>query len=363
MRPSPVGIVLALLALGTVVATGQEPAGQHDSSGARRRVFPVPVVAYAPETGLQLGVAVVAVWSPSLRARARPSTALLTAVYTVKHQYTLSLWTDRWSRGDRWHVTGEVGLTRFPSGFHGIGAAATDSSEPYTPQTAYLTASVQRRLGRQVYIGAGYAIRHTRMVETAPGGLLAAGTIVGSRGGTEAVVTLEGILDTRDALYMTRRGAYLRLAGGAAGAAVGADHAYRRLTGDVRAYRAVGPAVVAAQLFVDATDGAVPFELLPRLGGQSLLRGYTEPRFRDGAMGAGQVEVRAPVAGIFGAAIFLGAGTTAPSFADLSRGVVRVTGGVGTRILLDRAAGLQLRLDYAWARGGGAFYVAAGDAF
>jgi hypothetical protein len=40
-----------------------------------------------------------------------------------------------------------------------------------------------------------------------------------------------------------------------------------------------------------------------------------------------------------------------------------VAGGLGLRLVLDRNAGLQLRIDYAVAKGGGGLYIAAGDAF
>jgi outer membrane protein assembly factor BamA len=327
-------------------------------------VFPVPVLGSAPETGLMFGFAVVGVSSPGGSGPAtRPSTALLTAIYTVKHQYQLALDVDSWTLGDRWHWTGGVGFQRYPGQYHGLGAAGTDTSEAYTPMALSVYAGAQRRVARGVYVGAGYAFRHTRMAETVVGGRLESGVVPGSRGGADAMLTVEGLWDSRDVLYMTRRGGYVRAAVGVAGRALASDFAYRRLSADARAYRSLGHVVLAGQAVVDATDGTVPFDRLPRLGGQSVLRGYTEPRFRDGAMSAVQAELRAPLRGILSLVVFGGTGTTAPSLGALGDGDWRVAGGAGLRILLDRAAGLQLRLDYALAKGGGGFYVAAGDAF
>jgi hypothetical protein len=53
----------------------------------------------------------------------------------------------------------------------------------------------------------------------------------------------------------------------------------------------------------------------------------------------------------------------APSARGLVDARLRAAGGGGIRLLLDRREGLQIRLDYAVARGGGGFYIAAGDAF
>ena len=353
-----------LVAVAAARSVAQDaPAAAQDAP--RRRVFPVPVLGSSPETGLMFGVAVVGVSSPGGSGPAtRPSTALLTAIYTVKHQYQFAVGVDGWTPGDRWHLTGEVGFQRYPGQYHGLGAAATDTSETYTPVALSFSAGVQRRVGRGMFVGAGYGYRHTRMVETAAGGRLESGSVPGSRGGADAGLTVEGLWDSRDLLYRTQRGGYVRAALGVAGRALASDFAYRRLTADVRAYQSVGHGVVlAGQAIVDATDGTVPFERLPRLGGQNVLRGYTEPRFRDGAMSAVQAEVRAPLRGIVSLVLFGGTGTTAPSLGSLGDGSWRVAGGLGLRFLLDRAAGLQLRMDYAVAKGGGGLYIAAGDAF
>jgi hypothetical protein len=347
------------------LSVAQDAPASAAQDAPRRRVFPVPVLGSTPETGFMFGLAVVGVSSPGGSGPAtRPSTALLTAIYTVKHQYQFAAAVDGWTRGDRWHLTGEIGFQRYPGLYHGIGAAATDSSETYTPVALSVSAAVQRRVGTGVYVGAGYAFRHTRMAATVAGGRLEPGLVPGSRGGDDAALTLEGVWDSRDLLYRTQRGGYVRAAVGVAGRALASDFAYRRLTADARAYRSLGRGVVfAGQVVVDATDGTVPFDKLPHLGGQSVLRGYTEPRFRDGAMSAVQAELRAPIRGIFSLVLFGGTGATAPKLGSVGDGTWRVAGGAGVRLLLDRAAGLQLRIDYAVAKGGGGLYVAAGDAF
>lgn len=355
---------LAALALAAAPLAAQQADTLSGRPAPPRRVFPVPVLGYTPETSLMFGAAVVGVApGPPAGPPTRPSTVLLTAVYTLKNQFQLALDLDRWTAGDVWHLTGSIGGERFPSQYHGIGAAATDTSETFTPRHLTLALAAQRRVARHLYAGAGYAIRNTKMVEVDALGRLAPGTVTGSRGGTEASVTVDGVWDSRDLLYMTRRGGYLRLAFGVAGRALGGDHGYRRYAADLRGYRAVGRVVVAAQAVVDATDGIVPFEQLPRLGGQNILRGYTGPRFIDGAMSAAQAELRAPVASILAVVAFGGAGATAPSLRSIPDAPLRVAGGLGVRVLVDRANGLQLRVDYAFAKGGGGLYVAAGDAF
>jgi outer membrane protein assembly factor BamA len=368
MRARPLVLTsVALFLTATPLAAQERDSLVAPPPAPRLRIFPVPVLGYTPETSLMFGVAVVGV-RPGASASAgerptRPSTALFTAVYTLKKQFQLGLDLDHWTAGNRWHLTTSTGVDRFPVQFHGIGAASTDSSETYTPQHLTLAVAAQRLVASHLYVGAGYALRHTRVVDVEALGRLAPGTVVGSRGGTEAALTVDGVWDSRDLLYMTRRGGYLRLSLGLAGRALGGEHAWRRYTGDLRGYQAVGRVVLAAQAVVDATDGTVPFEQLPHLGGQNILRGYTAPRFVDGTMSAAQAEARVPVLSVVSVVVFGGLGATAPSLRAIPDAPLRVAGGLGARLLLDRANGLQLRVDYAFAKGGGGLYVAAGDAF
>ncbi len=359
-RPGPFRSLLAALLLAALASSALSA-----QTARRTRVFPVPVAGYAPETSLMLGAAVVGVVSQEpAEAPRRPSTAVLTAIYTLKNQYLAELALDHWTPGNAWHLTGYLGVERYPSRFHGIGSQSTDTSEVYTPQLLILLAGAQRQIARHLYAGASYGLRHARMVETAAGGRLAPGTIPGSRGGTEAILTAQVEWDSRDALYRTRSGTYLRLAFGVAGGALGGEHPYRRYTADARWFRGLGEAtVLAAQVVVDATDGTVPFDQLPRLSGSAILRGYTVPRYVDGAVSAGQVELRAPLRGIVSWVLFGGAGATGASVRALPDATWRAAGGAGIRLLLDRNNGLQLRFDYALAAEGGAFYVSAGDAF
>lgn len=330
-----------------------------------RHLYPVPVLGYTPETSLMLGVALAGVVNYPAPTDRRPTSFLVAAVYTVKSQYALSTTLDRWSAGNRWQTTGEASFSRFPAEYHGIGDEATDSSESYTPQTLLLTAAVRRQVGsgRALYVGATYAFQDQRILEVDSGGRLAAGTVPGSTGGRAAMLGFEVLHDTRFAVFGPRSGHLLRASAGVGAWAVGSEFAFRRFTADARWYRGLGRKTVALHWVVDVVDGTVPFERLPRLGGQSILRGYTEPRYRDNAMTAAQIELRVPVRGRFGAVIFGGAGTVAPSLGGLTEHAFRPAGGVGGRFLLDRRAGLQLRVDVATAPGAGGLYIGVGDAF
>jgi hypothetical protein len=364
-RPAETHVRLRAVSLSLLTAVLAAPLLAQTAPG-ERKLYPVPVLGYAPETSLMLGVALAGLVNFPESTNRRPTSFLVAAVYTLKSQYSVSLGADRWSARNRWQTSGEVAFSRFPQEFHGIGAGATDSSETYTPQTLLLSLAARRRVGSggALYAGVTYAFQHQQMLEVVPGGRLAAGTVPGSTGGRAAMLGLEVLHDTRLVVYGPRSGHLLRMSAGVGDAAVGSEFDFRRYTADVRYYRRLrGATVVAWQVVVDAVDGTVPFERLPKLGGQSILRGYTEPRYRDDAMVAAQLELRMPVRGRFGAVAFGGLGAVAPTLGELADRTFHPAGGLGVRFLLDPRSGFQLRMDLAAAPGGGGFYIAAGDAF
>jgi hypothetical protein len=112
----------------------------------------------------------------------------------------------------------------------------------------------------------------------------------------------------------------------------------------VLAFRAIGA-------FTDAADGrSVPFYLQPTLGGHRDLRGFRESRFRDANTLLLGAEYRWQAWWALDGALFVDAGTVAPSRQDLSLRTMDVSYGVGFRFHSNSA--LVGRLDLAFSREG-----------
>ena len=112
----------------------------------------------------------------------------------------------------------------------------------------------------------------------------------------------------------------------------------------VLAFRAIGA-------FTDADGGqSVPFYLQPTLGGHRDLRGFRESRFRDDNTLLLGAEYRWQAWWALDGALFVDAGTVAPSRQDLSLGNMDVSYGVGFRFHSNSA--LAGRLDLAFSREG-----------
>jgi outer membrane translocation and assembly module TamA len=114
-----------------------------------------------------------------------------------------------------------------------------------------------------------------------------------------------------------------------------------------------------------AVTGTAPFDLLPQLGGDVLLRGYYQGRFRDRTLLAGQVEYRSPLVWRLGLVGFAAAGQVAPEFGAMGFDRFKPAVGVGLRIRFVKATGLSIRADYGWGLEGGSagFYLNVGEAF
>jgi hypothetical protein len=98
------------------------------------------------------------------------------------------------------------------------------------------------------------------------------------------------------------------------------------------------------EVFSDASPGhAVPFYLMPSLGGKNTLRGFDDYRFHDADMQVFNVESRWPLFAHIDAAVFADAGKVAPRAGDLDFRHLEHAYGVGFRV--HNATSTILRLD------------------
>ena len=372
---APMTILMLVACVATARADGISPdtsradTSRTDTTRAPQPAFkphsvvPLPVVFYSPETRLGGGVAVLHAYRSS--AEGRPIATAASLMYTQNRQIAAGISTDAYLSGGRNHVTASVGYSKVPAVFYGIGnATAQSDSESYTPRTFVVDASAERRIARGVYLGVGGDFATGSMVEVEPGRALASGTVPGS--GIGRVVGLGGAVtyDTRDNILAAASGGYAKLAARRYAAYLGSEFDFTAVQLDLRHFRTLAAGhVVAIQATWSGTSGDVPFARMPQLGGQNLLRGYYQGRYRDRQYVAAQAEYRTPTWRRMGLAAFGGAGQVAPRLGDLSLSGMHAAGGAGLRVLLNRQERLALRLDYgAGARSSG-FYITVGEAF
>jgi hypothetical protein len=343
------------------------PAGAQEAEAKRNTFLIVPIAYFTPETSLAGGIGGILAFRPrAARASSRPSSVMFSAVYTFKEQFTLQAKPEIYLDDEAWVVAGSLEWSRYPTSFFGLGNDAPEASgEIMTPIQVLAELQVMRRVvpAWKLYAGIMGVYESYRYLAFEPGGILDSGLLPGSGGGTLSGLGLTAKTDSRDSVFAPRRGRFWQASAVFHGGILGGGFRYAKLKADLRSYWPLSArAVLAFQGRIEAASGDAPFMALPRLGGDILMRGYLQGRYRDKVFAGLQAEARFPISGRFGAAVFAGLGRVAGGLSSLALDGFRPSVGAGLRIRITRE-GNALRLDYASGRGSTGFYVTVNEAF
>lgn len=120
------------------------------------------------------------------------------------------------------------------------------------------------------------------------------------------------------------------------------------------------PGLIAWQLQGHFTNGDVPWNLLPDLGGSNAMRGYIKGRYRDEQMMMGQVEYRLPIFQRYGMVFWGAAGSVAPKASELSDELL-TSYGTGLRFIIKD--NINLRFDVGVGENETNFYLNVNEVF
>src|SRR5690606_24910477 len=82
----------------------------------------VPLLGYAPETGLEYGLSsIYNFYLDKADTSIRTSSLVLQGSFTTKHQTSLKFTTDIWTRQNKVHLITEIRYRDFPFNFYGMG--------------------------------------------------------------------------------------------------------------------------------------------------------------------------------------------------------------------------------------------------
>ena len=364
--PPAFALVAALLWSGQMLA--QSPTAS-DSVG-RRRLQPLPALGSAPETGLQFGATMLAVWEPAAITKTRPASLVFSAIRSTKSQTRVSLDADHWSRGNARRLAVNLQWQKFPLPFYGIGDRTPESAkEIFTPRGVEGTITVQQRIAGAWYVTG--ALRHLDQTITPDTigvlrlqNLTGVTGITGNTGGRVTEFTGGVLVDTRDNLFAPRHGQWLQLNYARSAKGVRSDFAFGRTRLDARSYYTItGTHVLATQLQVVGLHGDAPFDQLALIGNGDIMRGYPRGRYRDRWMAAAQGEYRTPLSHRVGGVVFAGAGVSAPSLDALGERILLPTYGAGLRLQIDQRQRTSVRADYGRGRESSGLYIGFNQSF
>ena len=201
--------------------------------------------------------------------------------------------------------------------------------------------------------------------KTETGGLLEQGSINGSDGVTISGVGVMVNWDKRDSSLYPRTGFLLDIEASLFREELGSSDNFSQFDLDFRYFLPLFQQhVLGFQYVLSASEGSVPFQRLPELGGSAMMRGYYEGRFRDKVYTAVQAEYRFPVYWRFGGVAFASIGQVASSIGELSLASdLKISGGGGIRFVIDPKQKINLRLDFAFSPADFGVYFNVQEAF
>lgn len=367
-RRAAVGIAIMVWLAGIGIfccgAARAEDAPDSAAESTRASLFPIPIVFYQPETGVGAGFGLLRTYRASPDARTSSNTLFM--IGTLKGQYSLSVKAEAYASGNRWAWAGELGLSRFPGNFYGIGnSTSAKDEETVTLDSWGGLLDVRRRVARHLYVGLAAGFQHGEPREIETGGIIDRERLPGSAASDVAFTGPVLLIDTRDRIYAPTRGGQLTVSHRFHDPAVGSDWSFHRTQIDARSYAGIGRGIVLATqgLVTISSNNPRPFYELPTLGGPNVLRGVYEGRYRDRNRVALQSELRVPLAGRIAGTAFLSAGQVMRHVDDARLDRLHVGGGTGVLITISERDGSRLRIDVGFTKDDSGFYFAFGEAF
>lgn len=342
----------------------------HDTTSASASSFTYyPTAAYAPETGVELGVSGLHLFRAKKDSTNRLSEIQAFAFFTFNAQY--GLWLDNAIYGDRdkWFFLGRTRFQRFPLFYYGIGPD-TKKENHAVVESFNITARqrVLRKVRKNLFFGpeVDYQLLNGVGFEQpaqGPGFELPVGSDGTSNLGFGAAL----VYDNRHNVLNVRKGLFAEIGFLGYSSRFLSEHSFNTVNMEVRSFHPLGKTNVLAWQFMGTfMSGEVPFNQLAFVGGDMLMRGYYQGRYRDRNLLAGQVEYRMlpfPFSKRFGAVVFAGTSVVAPSIRSFSTGNLRFSGGAGVRYLLFPRKDIYIRLDIGFTQESSSFYVFNGEAF
>ncbi|UYZ63822.1 outer membrane protein assembly factor [Hymenobacter weizhouensis] len=381
-------LALLPLLLAGPVAAQQLPAAPAGDSAAttaaaasprrdKPSFIPLPIVFSQPETGLGYGLALLPVWRwAAAGPETRKSNARLLAWRTQKSQSLVQLTHNVFTPGEKLLLTGEASyFHRFPINYYGTGPHTRLVNKSVIQyQLLILQQRVLRRVAPNWFAGGLYRLTHLRDVRLReginqdptrsrlfdrPAREYQQNTLTSGLGPAL-------LYDGRDNVLSTFQGSYLDVSTLFNARALGSELPFTRFTFDARHFRQLaltGRPVLALQLVGQFHAGRVPFRELANLGGDRVLRGYYEGRYRDRQLLALQAELRCPLFWRFGAVLFGGLGQVGYRPLELVQNSPKGAAGAGLRFAFNRADRLNLRLDYGRGKTSSGVYFSINEAF
>ena len=326
-----------------------------------------PYFFYSPETEFALGGAMIFTMRMSPDPTVKASNAILSGYYSVKGSYDLFFNPEFFLGNDRYYLGISADYFRFVDKFWGIGnnTSDIDTLAGYIRRLIWLNVEFDVSVIGPLKIGINYDYNDTKIEDKQSNPYLLSGSVAGSDGGLSSGVGGVLFADTRNSSFFPTVGGYYKLSFLTSLDWLGSDFSFRRWILDLRQYVSLTQSlIVAMQLYGTAiTGGEAPFYMLPPLGGDNIMRGYYEGRYRDKFYLATQGELRWRLTRRWGLVGWLGIGDVAGEASGFRLKDGKPTLGIGIRFAIDPEEVVNVRADFGYGKDTNGIYFNAKEAF
>jgi hypothetical protein len=307
-----------------------------------------PSIGYAPETSMQfggVGIFLLNSISEDPVKYHRPASITPFFLFTLKGQFLSSIKTEFFPKGKK-YINVNVRYFNYPDSYFGTGNNTTGKPEKFTDEYFKVDGKMAWIMDQHSFAGISFEWAHDHLFGFQNGGILETGKITGSNGGN--ILGIGPVLryDTRDNILYPSRGLYIETSGLFY---PGNDYSFSIFQADARYFKTVFSEknIIALQANINFAQGRkIPFYKLPRLGGESRLRGIEhENKYRDHNAYYVQFEVRRELFWRLGGVLFAGVGNVSQDFSISLFNNLKWVYGIGGRYQPFKNEKLNLRLD------------------
>lgn len=356
--------IFLLLLCGSVKAQSDTTILTTDTTVVHKKsFFPLPVLTYSPEKGLEIGAAMLYSFYTGKEPALRNSTISLIPALTTKSQYKIELKTDIWTDNNKYHFKSSLRYHDFPLFFYGVGDTTRKDDGTLLGNRRYkVQLEGEKRINTShFYAGLSLLYQHDKYEAKEAKGIYPGMSLVDKEGGHVTFIGATGIFDNRDNQNYTRYGSWVRLNVAYAPSFL-SKHELWRIDAQAKHFIPISrlSTIGFNGLFNSLQGKTLPFYLLPEMGNDNMMRGYYAGRYRDQNYLAFQAEYRYfldPKIPIniwflhmqpkFAIAVFGGTGAVFNNH-DISMNHFKPAYGFGGRWFYDEGSRLTIRADYAW---------------
>lgn len=354
---------MLLCCLATVFAL---PLPAQDSVRTKKvSILPLPVLFYMPETRLGFGALTSGVFNLGDADDTRSSNVQVLGAYTINDQIISSITNTIFTNEERFAIFGEIAYFDFPIFYYGVG---NDTDEDNEEDLDYQVVLFEQRLLRQVrpahFLGVQYRFVNLYDLDYEPVFLLEDAPRLRNDQGTYSGFGPSYLYDSRDNVLSAFKGTYLELSAVFHSSVIGSEFNFTRYRIDGRRYWLLNETtVLAAQFIGEFNNGDVPFRELALMGGDQIMRGYYQGRYRDKNQVAAQGEYRRQLKPWLGVVAFGAVGEVASAVDKFDITNFKWTAGGGVRITVNRTERSNIRIDYGIGNGTAGLYFAFAESF